>query len=177
MYTTREEDKQAFIHQIEEVRRATSALLRLLGGKNNALSVFEKHHCRGEHEEESSDEETHPGHNLRLYIHDVKDHVTTMLGNLHHFESLLARSQNNYLAGLSIDNMQGRQRVNSFINIMAVISMILTLMNIICALFSTNVNANIPLYVNDTPAWYIIIGGEVALTLALFWIARRLKWC
>jgi len=73
--------------------------------------------------------------------------------------------------------MQGRQRVNSFINIMAVISMILTLMNIICALFSTNVNASVPLYNNDTPAWYIIIGGEVALTLALFWIARRLKWC
>jgi Mg2+ and Co2+ transporter CorA len=100
-----------------------------------------------------------------------------MLGNLHQFESLLARSQNNYLAGLSIDNMQGRQRVNSFINIMAVLSMILTLMNIICALFSTNVNSNIPLYANDTPAWYIIIGGEVAMTLVLFWIARRLKWC
>jgi Mg2+ and Co2+ transporter CorA len=60
---------------------------------------------------------------------------------------------------------------------MAVISMILTLMNIIAALFGTNVNANIPLYANDTPAWYIILGGEIALTLALFWLARRLKWC
>jgi Mg2+ and Co2+ transporter CorA len=55
--------------------------------------------------------------------------------------------------------------------------MILTLMNIIAALFGTNVNANIPLYANDTPAWYIILGGEIALTLALFWLARRLKWC
>lgn len=177
VYTTREEDKQAFIHQIEEVRKSTSALLRLLGGKNNVLSAFEKHHCSGKHEEEPVDEETYPGHNLRLYIHDVKDHVSTMVTNLHQFESLLARSQNNYLIGMSIDNMQGRQRVNSFLNIMAVISMILTLMNIICGLFSTNVNANVRLYVDSTPAWYIILGGQVALTLALFWLARRLKWC
>lgn len=99
-----------------------------------------------------------------------------MLANLNQFESLLARSQNNYLAGLSIDNMQGRQKVNSFLSTMAVVSMILTLMNIICALFSTNVNANVPIYANDTPAWFIILGGEVALSLALFGIARRLKW-
>ncbi|KAE9380547.1 hypothetical protein N431DRAFT_362380 [Stipitochalara longipes BDJ] len=177
VYTTRGEDKQAFIHLIEEVRKSISALLRLLGGKNNILLRFEKHHCSGEHEEEPSDAETHPGHDLRLYINDVKDHVTTMLGNLHQFESLLARSQNNYMAGLSIDRMQGSRRVNKFLNIMAVISMILTLMNIICALFSTNPNANVPMYANDTPAWYYIVGGEAALSLALFWLARRLKWC
>jgi len=177
VYTTREDDKQAFIHQIEEVRKSNSALLRLLGGKNNVLSAFEKHHCGEEHDEEPSDEETNPGHNLRLYIRDVIDHVTTMLANLHQFESLLARSQNNYLAGLSIDNMRGREKVIGFINIMAVVSMILTLLNIICALFSTNVNANVPLYINDTPAWYIIVGGEVALAFALFWLARRLRWC
>jgi len=177
VYTAREDDKQAFIKEIEQVRKSTSALLRLLSRKNHVLSGFEKHHCGEAHNEIPSDEKSNPGHDLRLYIHDVRDHVTTMLGNLHQFESLLARSQNNYLAGLSIDNMQGRQRVNSFINVMAVISMILTLMNIICALFGTNVNASVPIYVDDTPAWYIIVGGEVALSMVLFSIARRLKWC
>ena len=60
---------------------------------------------------------------------------------------------------------------------MGVVSMILTLMTIICGLFSTNPNANVPLYTNDTPAWFYIVGGEVILSLALFWLARRLKWC
>jgi Mg2+ and Co2+ transporter CorA len=151
--------------------------LRLLGRKNIVLSGFEKHHCSGKHEDAPSDEESHPGHDLRLYINDVMDHVTTMVVNLHHFESLLARSQNNYLAGLSIDRMQGSQRVNRFINIMAVVSMILTAMTIVSALFSTNVNAEVPLYANDTPAWYIIVGSQIAVSLALFWLARRLKWC
>ncbi len=114
---------------------------------------------------------------MRLYINDVEDHVTTMLANLNQFESLLARSQSNYLAGLSIDNLRRRQRVNSFMGFMAVVSMILTVVHIICSIFSTNVNANVPIYINDTPAWFYIIGGEVVLSLALFWIARRLKWC
>ncbi len=55
--------------------------------------------------------------------------------------------------------------------------MILSLMNIICALFSTNNNSNVPLYNNNTPAWYYIIGGEFVLSLTLFWLARKLKWC
>lgn len=177
VYTTREDDKQAFIHQIEEVRKNTSALLRLLGGKNNVLLAFEKHHCKGQREDEPSDEEQYPGHNLRLYIHDVKDHVTTMMGNLHQFESLLARSQNNYVIGMSIDNMHGRQRTNRFLNVMAVVSIILTLMNFIAGLFSMNTSASIALYINDTPAWYCILGGQITLTVALFWLARRLKWC
>ena len=177
VYTTRGDDKQDFIHLIDEARKSISALLRLLGGKNNVLMRFEKHHCEGEHEDEPTDAKTHHGHDLRLYINDVKDHVTTMLGNLHQFESLLARSQNNYMTGLSIDRMQGSRRVFRFLNIMGVVSMILTLMTIICALFSTNPNANVPLYANDTPAWYIIVGGEFILSLALFCLARRLKWC
>lgn len=177
VYTTREDDKQVFVRQIEQVRKDSSSLLRLLSGKNHILIAFEKHHCGDEPDKESSEEESNPSHNLRLFINDVKDHVSTMLANLHQFESLLARSQNHYLAGLAIDNMRGRGTTTRFLNVVAVIGMILTLMNIICALFSTNVNANIALYVNDTPAWFIIVGSEAAVSLLLFWLARRLNWC
>ena len=178
VYTTREDDKRAFILSIEEARKSCSSLLRLLSGKNNVLLAFEKHHCGKKHDSESSDDESDSDHNLRLYIYDVKDHVTTMLGSLHQFESLLARSQNNYLAGLSIDNIRGRQKATNFLNTMAVISMILTLMTIICALFSTNVNGNVLLYTNNSvKAWGIIVGAEAVLAVILFLLARRLKWC
>jgi len=176
VYTTRKDDKQAFLYDIEEVRKSISSLLRLLSGKTNVLSGFEKHHCDEERGEELYEEENNPGHNLKLYINDVKDHITSMLTNLLQFESLLARSQKNYLAGLAIDNLTGRQRVNELMSKMAVISMILTLLNLICGLFGTNVNATVPLYANSTPAWFIIIGSEIVLALALLWLARRLRW-
>ena len=172
VYTTRVDDMQAFLCEIEEVRKTVSSLMRLLSGKTNVLLSFEKHHCG----EEGSEEDVAPGHNLHLYIHDVKDHMASMISNLLQFESLLGRSQKNFMAGLAIDNMQGTQRVNNMMSKMAVVSMILTLLNLICGLFSTNVNSQVPIYANNSPAWYIIIGSEVVLTLILCAMAQRFRW-
>ena len=172
VYTTRKDDMQAFLHEIEEVRKRVSGLIRLLSGKTSVLLGFEKHHC----EDISPDEEMAPGHDLKLYVNDVQDHLATLLSSLRQFESLLSRSQENYVAGLKIDNIRSRQRLNRLMATATVITMIMSFINIICGLFSTNVNAAVPLYANDTPAWYIIIGSEIVLSMALLWLAKRFKW-
>jgi len=60
--------------------------------------------------------------------------------------------------------------------LLTTVSMILTLLNLVCGLFGMNVNGSVPLYTNSTPAWYIIIGGEVFLFLVLMWLAKKYKW-
>lgn len=143
---------QAFLLRIDGLRKRVSALMRLLSGKIKILSSFEKHHCMAT----SSDENVTPGHNLQLYVNDVQDHIVGMISSLTQSESLLARSQSNYLAQASLENLEGRTRVNDFMSLLTTVSMILTTLNLVCGLFGMNVNANVTLYTNSTPAWYIM---------------------
>jgi len=101
-----------------------------------------------------------------------------MLSNLRQFDSLLIRSQSNFVAGLAIDTVNKRTRVNNMMNFLGILAMCLTLVNWICGMFSMNVNGGVPLYVtNDgSHTWFAIIGSEVILTFILMWIAKRLKW-
>lgn len=172
VYTTREGDMQAFLLKIDGVRKRVSALTRLLTGKTKVLLSFEKHHCM----DVSSDEDVRPGHNLKLYVNDVQDHIEGMLSNLHQSESLLSRSQSNYLAQASHETLQGRTRVNDLMALLTTVSMILTALNFVASMFGMNVNANIPLYQNSTPAWYIILGGEIFVFLVLMLLAKKFKW-
>jgi Mg2+ and Co2+ transporter CorA len=135
------------------------------------LSGFDKHHC-----DDLSCEEVNAGHSLKLYISDIQDHLVSMLANLRQFESQLARSQETCAAGFEMEVLSRRKRINALIAVLTLISMIMALMNIVCSLFSTNVNANVPLYSNNSPAWFIIVGSEVLVGSFLFWLARRFNW-
>jgi Mg2+ and Co2+ transporter CorA len=186
VYTTRLDDMQSFLRTIEDARRRVLNLVRLLSSKTDILRTFSKHYSDrsnnpGEDAEELPAEQdierhTSPGEDIRLYIDDVQDHVTTMMSSLLQFEGLLSRSQNNYLAQLSIDSLTGKQRVHRFMSKIAVITLILTLVNVICGLFSQNVNANISLYTDNTYLpWALIVSGEAVIAVALFLGARRFR--
>lgn len=66
-----------------------------------------------------------------------------MLSSLLNFEGLLTHSQNNYLAQLEINNLLRRQRVLGFLGKITVVTVVMTLLNMVCGLFSANVNANV----------------------------------
>jgi Mg2+ and Co2+ transporter CorA len=171
VYTARPDDIQAFIREIEESRKSVSSLIRLLSGKNNVLSGFDKHHCV-----DLSCEDVDTGYSLNLYIGDIQDHLVSMLANLRQFESLLARSQETCIAGFENGVLSRRKRINALMAVLTLMTMIMSLMNIVCSLFSTNINANVPLYANNSPAWFIIVGLEVLAGSFLFWLARRFRW-
>jgi len=97
VYSARPDDIQVFIREIEENRKTVSSLIRLLSGKNNVLSGFDKHHCV-----DPSHEDVDTGQSLKLYIGDIQDHLVSMLANLRQFESLLARSQETCIAGFEM---------------------------------------------------------------------------
>ena len=171
VYTARSDDIQAFVREIEENRKTVSSLVRLLSGKNNVLSGFDKHHC-----DDPSCGEVDASHGLKLYISDIQDHLVSMLANLRQFESLLSRSEETCIAGFEMEVLSRRKRINALMAVLTLISMMMSLMNIVCALFSTNINANVPLYANNFPAWFIIVGSEALVGSFLFWLARRFKW-
>lgn len=174
VYTTRAENTHDFLAEIELTRKTVSSLTRLLYGKTSILSTFEKRHC----EHTLSHEDSCPGRDLQLYIADVQDHVVSILSKLGQFDSLLNRSQGNFVAALSSETIRNGQTTNKFLGQVAVLSMIFTLLLLVCGMFSTNVNAGVPLYASDEPeAWFIIVGGDLILTVLLWYTARRLKWC
>jgi Mg2+ and Co2+ transporter CorA len=164
-----------FVRRIEELRKGVISLTRLLNNKQGVLRAFDKHHSyKIPHDCRTT---ISPSGDIKLYIDDVQDHVITMRSSLKQFEGLLARSQNNYLAQLDIDNLAYRRKVNTFISRVTVISLILTLLNVLCGLFSTNVNANVPLYAdNNVKTWLIIVSGEVVAFILLVLLAKRCRW-
>ena len=173
IYTTRIEDMRAFMVQIEAVRQNISSLTRLLSFKPNILKGFNKHH----NELASHVEDPPAVEDISLYIGDIKDHVVTMMSNLKHFEALLSRAEKNCLAQLEINNDNGRRRVVKFMGRVTLITVILSVLNVICGLFSTNVNANTTLYATPSlTAWAIIVSLEGVLALALFYLAKRCRF-
>jgi Mg2+ and Co2+ transporter CorA len=99
-----------------------------------------------------------------------------MLANLRQFESLLARSQETCIAGFEMGVLSRRRRINALMAVLTLMTMIMSLMTITCSLFSMNVNGNVPLYTNNSPAWFIIVGLEILVGSFLFWLARRFRW-
>lgn len=150
VYVTREGDMHAFLLRIDSVRKRVSALTRLLTGKTKILSSFEKHHCN----DISTNEDVKPGHNLKLYVNDVQDHIIGYIQSLNQSESLLSRSQSNYLAQASHETLQSRTRVNDLMAMLTTIAMVLTSLNFVAGMFGMNVNCCIPLYVDPSYTWY-----------------------
>ncbi|KAL5320494.1 hypothetical protein ACEPPN_011300 [Leptodophora sp. 'Broadleaf-Isolate-01'] len=169
VYTTHKDDMKVFLWEIEAVRRRVLSLIRLLGGKTNVLRAFENHHCATT----SSDSE------IKVYVDDVQGHVAAMLGSLHQFEGLLSRSKSSYLDQLEISNLTDRIRVFRLLSRMAVISLILTFLMLVCNMFGMNTSAGYVLFTrSSTLPWFIIVSGEVVVALGLFYVAKkwRLWW-
>jgi magnesium transporter len=82
------------LRRIGECRKKVMSLYRLLGQKADVIKGFAKR-CNEQWE-------VAPKSEIGLYLGDIQDHIITMSSNLSHYETLLGRAHNNYLAGVNI---------------------------------------------------------------------------
>lgn len=166
-----------FLGEIDSERKAIASLIPLLSHKSDLLSAFKKHRCELQLANLSEAESiSSQNTGLMLYISDIQDHLATNLSSLAQFESLLARSQESYLAQLSIGNVSGRQRTHVFLKRMGLLTLILALINWLFSMFGMNVNANVTMFAENTlTRYWIIIGVSVFVSVIILAWARRYR--
>lgn len=131
VFIARTDDMQAFLRKIGKVRKNVMGLMKLLGGKADVLRGFTKR-CNANYK-------VTPRMDIGLYLGDIQDHVVTMMSNLGHFEKMLSRSHSNYLAALSIDNINQGNRANEVLSKITLLASVLVPLNLVCGLFGMNV--------------------------------------
>lgn len=94
--------------RIGQCRKKVMSLYRLLGNKADVIKGFAKR-CNEQWE-------VAPKSEIGLYLGDIQDHILTMTGNLSHYETLLGRAHNNYLAQVSINMNERQEKVGSLFN-------------------------------------------------------------
>ena len=95
-----------------------------------------------------------------------------MMSNLGHFEKMLSRSHSNYLAQLSVDQIQQGTRANEVLGKITLIATVLVPLNLICGLFGMNVP--VPGGVNEGPlTWFFGILGVIALVVVVSLLAAK----
>ncbi|OLL22876.1 putative metal ion transporter [Neolecta irregularis DAH-3] len=152
----RTDESREMLRHIGECRKKVMRLLRLLGGKADVIKMFAKR-CN-EHWDVA------PKGEIGLYLGDIQDHIITMTSTLKEFEQILSRSHSNYLAQLSVDAVQGNNRINYVLSKITVIGTILVPMNLITGLFGMNVH--VPGQGKETYTWFFGVAGSIVL----FWI-------
>lgn len=164
VFITRVDDNQAFLRRIGLTRKNVMSLMRLLGGKADVLRAFTKR-C-------TEDYNVTPHMDIALYLGDIQDHAVTMMNSLAHFDTMLSRSHSNYLAQLSIDNIDMGNRTNEFLSRVTVIATVIVPLNVVCGLFGMNVQ--VPWKdVENLNAFFGIMSGVIVFALAFILLARR----
>ncbi|RUS33098.1 cora-like Mg2+ transporter protein-domain-containing protein, partial [Jimgerdemannia flammicorona] len=111
-------------------------------------------------------------HNVALYLGDIQDHIVTMVQNLNHYETILARSHSNYLAQISIELTQTSSVTNDVVGRLTVFATVIVPMNLVTGLFGMNVK--VPGRDQDDLVWFFWILGVFAMFAVVgFAIAKR----
>ncbi|KAI8063506.1 hypothetical protein BC940DRAFT_358011 [Gongronella butleri] len=111
---------------------------------------------------------------VALYLGDVQDHIVTMLQNLNHFETALARSHSNYLAKISIELTQTSNATNQVIGRLTIFATVLVPMNLVTGLFGMNVKVPGKDYDNLIYFFWIVCSLAV-FGIISFTMARQMK--
>jgi Mg2+ and Co2+ transporter CorA len=111
---------------------------------------------------------------VALYLGDVQDHILTMLQNLSHYETVLARSESNYLARISIELTQTSNSTNHVIGRLTIFATVLLPMNLVTGLWGMNVKVPGKDYDNLIYFFWIIVSLAIFAILSLTF-AKRLK--
>ncbi|KAI9876674.1 MAG: CorA metal ion transporter, partial [Watsoniomyces obsoletus] len=119
------------LRRIGECRKKVMSLYRLLGQKADVIKGFAKR-CNEQWE-------VAPKSEIGLYLGDIQDHIITMSSNLSHYETLLGRAHNNYLAGVNIRMNERSEKTADILGKLTVIGTIVLPMNIICGMWGMNV--------------------------------------
>ncbi|KAI8336285.1 hypothetical protein BC941DRAFT_377162 [Chlamydoabsidia padenii] len=107
-----------------------------------------------------------------LYLGDVQDHIITMLQNLNHYETLLARTHANYLAKISIELSKTSNLTNVVIGRLTIFATIIVPMNLVTGIWGMNVKVPGGDFDNLAYFFWIVccLAGFAVLSLTL---ARR----
>lgn len=167
VFTARFEDSRMILRQIGDCRKKVMQLLRLLGGKADVIKGFAKR-CNEQYS-------MAPRGDVGLYLSDVQDHVVTMMSNLSHYEKMLSRSHQNFLAQIQLDNITQGNRANALLGKVTLIATILVPLNLIAGLFGMNVN--VPGKNADGLGWWFgIVGVILGFTALCVGVAKRMRY-
>ncbi|OBZ87238.1 putative metal ion transporter C17A12.14 [Choanephora cucurbitarum] len=164
--------------RIGTCRKKVIQMVRLLGTKVEVIRGLTKRILE-EHQADQdmldtllTEEKIYP--DVGLYLGDVQDHILTMLQNLSHYETVLARSESNYLARISIELTQTSNSTNHVIGRLTIFATIMLPMNLITGLWGMNVKVPGKDYDNLTYFFWIISSLVIFAILSLT-LAKRIK--
>ena len=167
VFTARIEDRGALLKQIGLCRKNVMSLMRLLGGKADVIKGFAKR-CNESYS-------VTPRGEIGLYLGDIQDHVITMMSNLQHVEKMLSRSHSNYLAQLSVQNIEQGNKANDVLSKVTLLASILVPLNLVCGLFGMNVP--VPGRESGNLAWFFgILAVLVGFTAVALGVAKAKRF-
>ena len=167
VFIARLDDRGALLKQIGLCRKNVMSLMRLLGGKADVIKGFAKR-CNESYS-------VTPRGEIGLYLGDIQDHVITMMSNLQHVEKMLSRSHSNYLAQLSVQNIEQGNKANDVLSKVTLLASVLVPLNLICGLFGMNVP--VPGRESGSLAWFFgILGVLVGFTAIALGVAKAKRY-
>ncbi|CEP18292.1 hypothetical protein [Parasitella parasitica] len=171
-------DQSDLIMRIGTCRKKVIQMVRLLGTKVEVVRGLMKRIVEDfssssmQQQDELIDGKIYP--DVGLYLGDVQDHILTMLQNLNHYETVLARSESNYLARISIELTQTSNSTNHVIGRLTIFATVLLPMNLVTGLWGMNVKVPGKDYDNLIYFFWIVLSLAVFAILSLTF-AKRLK--
>ncbi|KAL9554226.1 hypothetical protein PS6_003514 [Mucor atramentarius] len=170
-------DQSDMILRIGTCRKKVIQMVRLLGTKVEVVRglmkrIVEDVSASSIQQDEIVDGKIYP--DVGLYLGDVQDHILTMLQNLNHYETVLARSESNYLARISIELTQTSNSTNHVIGRLTIFATVLLPMNLVTGLWGMNVKVPGKDYDNLIYFFWIVLSLAVFAILSLT-LAKRLK--
>lgn len=130
-------DQSDMVLRIGTCRKKVIQMVRLLGTKVEVVRGLMKRIEERTIEQELLNDpivtKIYP--DVGLYLGDVQDHILTMLQNLNHYETVLARSESNYLARISIELTQTSNSTNHVIGRLTIFATVLLPMNLVTGLW------------------------------------------
>lgn len=129
-------DQSDMVLRIGTCRKKVIQMVRLLGTKVEVVrGLMKRIEERTIEQELLNDTIAKIYPDVALYLGDVQDHILTMLQNLNHYETVLARSESNYLARISIELTQTSNSTNHVIGRLTIFATVLLPMNLVTGLW------------------------------------------
>ncbi|KAG9290402.1 hypothetical protein G9A89_007133 [Geosiphon pyriformis] len=147
----RQTEQSDMLRRIGHNRKVVMSLLRLLGSKADVIKGLIKR-CEEKVLATGGDRGE-----VKLYLHDIQDHIITMVQNINHCENILGRSHSTYLAQISIEITQLSNKTNDAIGKLSVFATILLPSTLIAGIFGMNVK--VPGDDQDDLVWFFWIVG------------------
>lgn len=153
------------LRRVGDCRKRVMSLYRLLGNKADVIKGFAKR-CNEQWQ-------VAPRSDIGLYLGDIQDHIVTMTSNLSHYEKILARSHQNYLAQINIRMNERQEQTTDVLNKLTVLGTIVLPMNIITGLWGMNVWVPGQEYEGDLKWFMAITAGLVAFGAFCYMVAKK----